>query len=148
MWRRVANTALRIGGRPVLNAAVGLIRPSVERIGQDIFHEVYTVTLPVTVYVYGVNSQVTVRYQPGTEVTVHAALRAAFGIRLTVEQDIAGLYIIAKRLPVAGAITRADFTLIVPPETRLLAQLTPGTLLFEDFDGTIEALPVRKSDRK
>jgi len=142
MWRRVANTAFRIGGRPALNAAVGLIRPSIDRIGQDTFHEVYPVTLPVTVYIYGVNSQVTVRYQSGTEVAVHAVLRAAFGIRLTVEQDAAGLYIIAKRLPVAGAITRADFTLIVPPETRILAQLTPGTLIFDGIDGTIETLPV------
>ena len=86
MWRRVANTALRIGGRPALNAAVGLIRPAVENIASDVYHQVFIITLPTTVYVYGVHSQVTVRYQPGTEVTVHAALHAAFGLRLTVEQ--------------------------------------------------------------
>jgi len=142
MWRRVVSTTLRIGGRPIFNAALGLIRPSVERIGQDVFHERYTVTLPVTVYVYGVHSQVTVHYQPGTEITVHATLRAAFGIRLIVEQDTAGLYIIAKRFLVAGTITRANFTLIVPPETHILAQLTPGTLVFDEIDGTLEALPL------
>lgn len=143
MWRRAASRAIRIGGRPALNAAVGLVRPSVERIGQGLYHEVFTVTLPMTIYVYGANSRVTVRYLPGTEVTVHAALRAAFGIRLTVEQDNAGLYIIAKRLPVAGQITRADFTLTIPPEARLLAQLTPGSLVVESAEETLDLRPVR-----
>ncbi len=141
MWRRVVNVALRIGGRPALNAAVGMIRPAVENIGSDVYHQVFTVAAPITVYVYGVQSQVTVRYQAGTEVTVHAVLHAAFGLRLTVEQDAAGLYIIAKRLPIAGTLTRADFTLIVPPEARILAQLTPGTLIFDELNGTLEALP-------
>jgi len=101
------------------------------------------VTPPITVFIYASSSRVTIRRQVGTQVRLDAALRAAFGWQLVAEQDDAGVYIVAKRKPVVGALSRADFTVIIPPEARLLVQLSPGALILEDLDGTLDIPPVQ-----
>ncbi len=123
--------------------AIESIGAAAGQIGHDAFRKVFTVTLPVTVYVYATHSRVTVRRRPGNQIELEANMRGAFGLNLTVDQDDAGIYVVAKRKPVAGALARADFTLIVPPEARILAHLMPGTLILDDVEGLIETAPIR-----
>src|SRR5579859_3218476 len=111
----------RLGGwlfRHGAKTAIQSMGEATSQIGQRAFRQVFTIRLPATVYVYAVYSRVTVRRKAGNCIEVEAALRGSFGLNLTVEQDEAGIYVIAKRKPVAGALARADFTLIVPPEVR------------------------------
>ena len=137
--KQVGTWLFRHGTRTALDSASA----AVGQIGQETFRQVFTITLPVTVYVYATHSRVTVRRKPGTQVELEANLRGAFGLSLAVDQDEAGIYLVAKRKPVAGALARVDITIIAPPEARILANLTSGTLILNDIDGLIEALPIR-----
>jgi hypothetical protein len=95
------------------------------------------------VYVYATHSRVTIRRKPGNQIELDANVRGAFGLNFSIEQDEAGVYIVAKRKPVAGTLAWVDLTLTVPPEARILAHLTPGQLALKDVDGLIEAMPIR-----
>jgi hypothetical protein len=101
------------------------------------FIQVFEVDLPITVYVRASHSDVTVRRVPGTRVELSANLRASFGWDLAADQDSAGVYIVAKRKRVVGAMSSARFTLTVPPEANLVLNLTPGTLHIENVDGKL-----------
>jgi hypothetical protein len=136
---RVGATLFRHGARIALES----FSSTANQIGHDTFRQVFTITLPVTVYVYAAHSRVIVRRKPGNQIELEAAMRAAFGLSLAVDQDEAGVYIVAKRKPVAGTLARADFVLIVPPEAHILAQLTPGKLVLDDVDGLVEVAPIR-----
>ena len=132
LFRQGAQTALESAGA------------AADRVGRENFRQVFTVTPPVTVYIYASHSRVTIRRKAGHLVELDATMRAAFGLTLAVDQDDAGVYVVAKRKPVAGALTWIDFALIVPPEARILAHLTPGRLVLGDIDGLIETAPIRQ----
>ncbi len=139
MLRRVGNWALRRGACAALDTA-SEVAP---RIGAAAQRQVFEVKPPVTVYVHASSSRVTVRRRPGNHVQLDANLRAAFGWQLVAEQDDAGVYIVAKRKPVVGALSSADFMLTIPPDARLLVQLNPGALILEDLDGMLDVPPIR-----
>jgi hypothetical protein len=134
MIRRILNTILRRGFRTAVQAttetAVGAASRS--------FVQVFDVRPPVTVYVRASQSDVTVRREPGSRVELSANLRASFGWELAAEQDEAGVYIVAKRKPVVGAISTAKFALTVPPEANLVFHLTPGAIHLMGVDGKID----------
>lgn len=109
----------------------------VPRLVQEQYRQVFEVAPPVTVFVYASNARVTVRRSAENTVTLDADLRASFGWQLVAEQDEAGVYIVAKRKPIVGALSSAAFTLFVPAATRLLVDLTPGALILEDLNGRI-----------
>ena len=132
--QRSARTALESAGA------------AADRIGRETFRQVFTVTPPVTVYIYAAHSRVTIRRKASHLVELDATMRGAFGLTLAVDQDDAGVYVVAKRKPVAGALTWIDFTLIVPPDARILAHLTPGRLVLNDVDGLIETAPIRQPE--
>lgn len=142
----VRRTVTRIGVRlfrHTARTALDSVGAAADQLGRDSFRQVFTVTPPVTVYVYAAHSRVTIRRRAGNQVELEATMRGAFGMNLAIDQDDAGIYIVAKRKPVAGALAWIDFTLSVPPEARILAHLTPGRLVLNDIDGLIEAAPIR-----
>lgn len=139
--RQIGVWLFRHGSRTALESASA----AVGQIGRDRVRQVFTITLPVTVYIYATHSRVTVQRKPGNQIELEANLRGAFGLTLAVEQDDAGVYVVAKRKPVAGTLARADFTVVAPPEARILANLTAGSVILDDIDGLIEALPIRPS---
>ncbi len=133
MIRRVAQMMLRRG----LETAVLATAETAATATTKSFIQVFTVTLPTTVYVRASQSDVTVRHEPGNRVELSANLRASFGWELAAEQDSAGVYIVARRKPVVGTISSARFTLIVPPEANLVFHLTPGTVRIDNIDGKL-----------
>lgn len=101
------------------------------------FRQVFSVTFPVTVYVRASHCEVTIYRHPGDLVELIAALRASFGWEFVAEQDELGVYIVARRKPVVGALSYARFDLTVPPEANLVLHLTPGDIRLANVDGKV-----------
>jgi hypothetical protein len=101
------------------------------------FIQRFDVRLPTTIYVRASQCDVTIFRQPGNQVELSANLRASFGWDFIAEHDDAGVYVVARRKPVVGAISTARITLIVPPEANLVFHLTPGTVHLADVDGKL-----------
>ena len=101
------------------------------------FVQRFDVRLPTTIYVRASQCDVTVYRQPGSQVELSANLRASFGWDFIAEHDDLGVYIVAKRKPVVGAISTAKMMLIVPPEAHLMFHLTPGTVHLMDVEGKL-----------
>lgn len=105
------------------------------------FVQRFAVRLPVTVFVRGSHVDVRVQYQEsrhtGQFVELNANLRAFFGWEFVADQDEAGVYIVAKRKPIVGALSSASFTLIVPPEANVVLHLTPGSARLTNFEGKL-----------
>ncbi len=131
MFRQVRNALVRRG----LETAVQATTDAAATATAKAFRQVFTVNFPTTVYVRASHSYVTVRKQAGNQVVVDANLQASFGWEFVTEQDAAGVYIVARRKPVVGALSAARFTLTVPPEANLVLHLTPGSVHFADVDG-------------
>lgn len=92
----------------------------------------------VTVFVRASNCRVAVLYHELDQVELYASLYTAFGMRLIVEQDEAGIYVIAHRRRFLGLLSRSELTVKVPTYCQLVFNLTPGTVRIEDFNGMLE----------
>jgi hypothetical protein len=136
--RAAVNTALKVGGRSAVDSALGAAAEAVPRTSQRSQVQIFNVTLPVTVYVRASHCRVFVRCERSSKVVLEANLYRAFGVELAAEQDAAGVYIVARRKPVIGTISRTDLTLTVPPESYLAFHLTPGEIVFQNIDGMIK----------
>lgn len=103
---------------------------------------VFPVRPPVTVFVRASQCQVTVHYHDLDHVELHASLYAGFGMRLVVEQDEAGVYVVARRRRLLGLLSRCEFTITVPTYCHLAFNLTPGTVRLQDLNGPLEIPPL------
>ncbi len=103
---------------------------------------VFPVRPPVTVFVRASQCQVTVHYHDLDHVELHASLYAGFGMRLVVEQDEAGVYVVARRRRLLGLLSRCEFTLTVPTYCHLAFNLTPGTVRLQDLNGPLQIPPL------
>jgi hypothetical protein len=133
MFKRLMNAALRRGVKTAMQVTAETAAVATTRT----FIQVFEVKLPTTVYVRASMSEVTLRYRPGTRVELSANLRASFGWELAAEQDDSGVYIVAKRKPLVGSLSSANFTLTVPPEANLVFHLTPGAVKIANVDGKL-----------
>jgi hypothetical protein len=95
----------------------------------------------VTVFVRAGHCQVTVHYHDLDQVELHASLYASFGMRLVVEQDEAGVYVVVRRRRLLGIFSRSEFTVTVPYYCHLAFNLTPGTVRLQHLNGTLEIPP-------
>lgn len=146
MYRRFLGFLLRRGLRTALDTTAA----AASQATSESFRQIFNVQLPCTVYVRAAHCAVDVRRQPPVRerererVELNATLRAAFGWEFSTDQDEAGVYIVAKRKPVVGALANARFSLIVPTGAHLVLHLTPGSVHLIDFDGkiTLEGAPV------
>ena len=136
--RVAVDAALRFGGRSAVDTALGAAAEAVPVTSPRSLTQVFNVTPPITVYVRASHCRVTVRRASAAKVTLEANLYRSFGVGLAAEQDSAGVYIVAKRKPVVGTVSRADFTITVPPDCHLAFHLTPGDVMFEDIDGMLD----------
>jgi hypothetical protein len=103
---------------------------------------VFPVTPPVTVFVRASHCQVTAHYHELNQVELHASLYGGFGMRLVVEQDEAGVYVVARRRRLVGLLSRCEFTLTIPMYCHLAFNLTPGTIRLQDLNGALEIPPI------
>lgn len=99
---------------------------------------VFPVAEPVTLYVRGSHCAVVVRYHEYEHVEIYASLYAAFGMRLVVEQDQDGVYVVVKRRRLLGLFSRSELQVVVPSYCDLAFDLTPGNVSFEDINGVLE----------
>lgn len=102
---------------------------------------VYTVNAPATLYLQTETADLRLRRwaEPRIEVTIK--LQVALGWRYAAEQDDAGVYIVTKRRPVVGGLSRAAFEIAVPQDTHLLLRLTQCTVNFAIQEGLLELAP-------
>jgi hypothetical protein len=107
----------------------------------------FPVSFPVTVFVRASQCQVVVHYHHLDQVELHASLYAAFGMKLVIERDEAGIYIIARRKRVLGAFSRSEFTMVVPDYCHLAFNLTPGHIRLVGIDGTLQIPPPRAGNK-
>ena len=131
MFRRLLNAALQRG----VETAVQVTADTAASATTKTFIQSFEINLPTTVYVRASMSEVTLRYRSGNRVEVSANLRASFGWDLAAEQDDAGIYIVAKRKPLVGQLSSADFNLSVPPGVNLVFNLTPGSVRVMNING-------------
>lgn len=101
----------------------------------------FKVAPPITFYLQTEHAEIRVSrwLQPEIEVTVK--LIASFGWRVAAEQDEAGVYVAAKRLPVIGAMGSASFEVMLPSDTYLIFRLEGCALRLEDLTGEIHVPP-------
>src|SRR5689334_14414230 len=116
VFRRIINLAVKRSAESLVAATT----ETATNAATKSYDQVFDVVLPVTIFVRASHSSVTVQMKPGNQVRVTANLQAFFGWELVAEQDDAGIYIVAKRKPIMGSLSRAKFTLIVPPEANLV----------------------------
>lgn len=136
--RRTLNTVLRMGGRTAIDSALGAAMGAVPKPAQQSFTQVFAVKPPVTVYVRASHCRVVLRRVDVMQVTLQADMRGAFGLELAAEQDEAGVYIVARRKPVVGQLSHADFTVTVPTDTNVVFHLTPGDIVLQNIQGRID----------
>lgn len=130
---RVRGALVRRGLQTALNAGA---QAAVAATSQE-FRQAFNVQLPVTAYVRASHCTVTIQRVAGQQITLTAQLGAAFGWEMVTDQDEAGVYIVAKRKPVFGALSWARFTLSVPTGVHLALHLTPGNIELIGIDGQI-----------
>ena len=72
------------------------------------------------------------------QIEVTATLQAPFAWRVATDQDEAGVYVVARRRPVVGAVASGAFAVIVPPDAYLVLKLKDCRLSLEAISGTVE----------
>ncbi len=142
MLRRAAAWLLPRVGRAAFDRALAIVP---RMTGED-YRQLFAVQPPLTVFIYAENSRITVRHEPAPQVILEASLRASFGWQIVAEQDEAGVYIVARRKPVIGALAQASFRVTMPPEAHLQVELSGGMLVLEDLAGRLE-IPAFKPAR-
>ncbi|MFN7210088.1 MAG: hypothetical protein ACK4P1_06815 [Aggregatilineales bacterium] len=138
--RRLRNALLQQGLRSVLNFGAEAAASATAKH----FRQVFSAQPPLTVYVRG--SQVAVHVQRGApqSVVLEADLHASFGWEFLTDQDEQGVYIVARRKPVLGALSWASLSLTLPIYAHLALHLTPGSLHLTHLEGTL-TLPAQST---
>ncbi|NDJ78067.1 MAG: hypothetical protein GYB65_17600 [Chloroflexi bacterium] len=139
--RWVMRLMWRVGRRSAVDTAMGMAMEAVPKATPKTQVQVFSVDGPVTVYVRATQCRVMVCRTDAHTVSVESSVLHAFGLELVAEQDAAGIYIVAKRKPVVGKLTRVDFTVIVPHDAHLVFNLTPGEVVLQEIDGMLELPP-------
>jgi hypothetical protein len=107
------------------------------------FH--FGVSKPITFYLQAEQAEVRLTRWAQPKIEIAVQLQAAFGWRMTTDQDEAGVYVVARRRPLVGGLSRATFAVFVPQDTYLVLKLTEGRLTLEHVDGEFHVPPVQQS---
>ena len=94
-----------------------------------------------TCYVHVSGGEIRIARQPASLVEISAKLQAPFGWRIAAEQDEAGVYFVALRRAIVGALADASFLVTVPQDAHLTLKLDHTRLCLENVDGTFELSP-------
>lgn len=113
----------------------------IEKLSYRRYLRVFPVQQPVTLFVRGSNCKVTAGYHELDHVEIYASLYAAFGMRLVIEQDEAGVYVVVRRRRLWGLLSRSEVIIRVPYYCRLAFNLTPGDVQLQQLNGTLEIPP-------
>ncbi len=102
---------------------------------------VFNVGSGATCYVHVADAEVRIARHNAPQIEIAAQLQAPFGWRVAAEQDEAGVYLVALRRPLVGAMAGASFLVTVPPDAYLALRLEHARLSLEDVNGLLELPP-------
>jgi hypothetical protein len=98
----------------------------------------FAVNGAITLYMDADSAEVRVLRRPDPSVEVTASLQAPFAWRIVTDQDEAGVYVVARRRLLVGAVAAGSFLVSVPPDAYLVLKLKDCRLSLEAISGTIE----------
>ncbi len=131
--RRLRGALLRRG----LESALSVGADAAAAATAKSFRQVFSVQPPLTVYVRASHAEVTILRGAPQSVSLEADLHASFGWDFATDQDEAGVYIVARRKPIVGALSWAKFSLTVPLDAHLALNLTPGSVHLAHVNGKL-----------
>jgi hypothetical protein len=102
---------------------------------------VFNVTSNATCYIHVSDGEVRIARRNAPQIEIAAQLQAPFAWRVAAEQDEAGVYLVALRRPVVGAVGGASFLVTVPEHAYVALRLERSRLSLEDVNGLIELPP-------
>lgn len=102
---------------------------------------VFNVAGNPTCYVHVSGGEVCIARTTAPQIEIAANIQAPFAWRVVAEQDDAGVYLVALRRPVFGAMGGASFRISVPEHIHLVLRLERSRLSLEDVNGLIELPP-------
>ena len=76
------------------------------------------------------------------ELLAKVELQAGFGWQLLADQDEAGVYIIVRRKPLIGSISRCSFDIALPDDLHLSLQLEYCRLCLDELTSSLELPPL------
>jgi len=100
----------------------------------------FNVSGAITLYMDAEGAEVRILRRASTDpqIEVEANLQAPFAWRIATDQDEAGVYVVARRRPVVGAVASGSFLVSVPQSTYLVLKLKDCRLSLEAITGTVE----------
>lgn len=91
-----------------------------------------------TLYLEAEHADIRLSAHDQREVQARIELQAGFGWQLATDQDRAGVYIVARRKPLIGALGRGQFDLVVPADLRLSLKLQDCLLSLDGLSASLE----------
>ncbi len=101
----------------------------------------YGVGTSATCYLHLKGGEVRINRNDQPLIEITSQLQAPFGWRIAAEQDEAGVYFVALRRPVVGAMASAVFFVTVPLDAYLVLKLDHTRLSLDNLSGVIELPP-------
>lgn len=92
----------------------------------------------VTFFMHAAHADIRLIRHADPVIEVTAQLQAPFAWRVATDQDDAGVYFVAVRRPVVGAMAGASFAVTVPQNTHLVLKLDDCRLTLDRIGGTVE----------
>lgn len=101
----------------------------------------WRVTPPSTFYLDAEYADIRLVTEEGGLISAKVEVPLGIGWQLATDQDEAGVYIVAKRKPVIGSISRAKFTVALPSALHISLKLAHCQLRLDDFSARLELPP-------
>ncbi len=97
--------------------------------------------MPNSFYLEAENADIRFSCHEFSRIQATVELQAGFGWRLATDQDDAGVYMVARRKPLVGALARARITVTLPAEVHLRLKLERCRLSLLDLNAQLEFAP-------
>ena len=101
----------------------------------------WELSTPNTFYLEAENADIRLSSHERNEIQATVELQAGFGWHLATDQDEAGVYMVARRKPLVGAIGRARITVALPADVHLRLKLERCRLSLLDLSALLEFAP-------
>ena len=101
----------------------------------------WDVSAPSTFFLQAEYADIRIAYHDHAHIVATVQLQAGFGWQLAIDQDQAGVYVVARRKPVIGSLGRCKFDIQLPHSLHISLKLERCQLCLDDLDTTIEFPP-------
>lgn len=101
----------------------------------------WDIATPSTLFVQAEQSDIRLAWRDQPQILAKVELRAGFGWQLTTDQDEAGVYVVARRKPLIGGISRGKFHFTLPQDVYISLSLRQCQLRFDDLTASLDLPP-------